>query len=35
MSEAEAMARIVEMFEAELGSPTDMGKTSERRDRGH
>jgi hypothetical protein len=35
MSEAEAMARIVEMFEAELGSPTDVGRTSERKDMGH
>jgi hypothetical protein len=35
MSEAEAMARIVEMFESELGNPTDLGKTSERKDRGH
>jgi hypothetical protein len=31
MSEAEAMARIVELFEAELGNPTDMGRTSERK----
>jgi hypothetical protein len=35
MSEAKAMARIVELFEAELGSPTDMGRTSERKDMGH
>jgi hypothetical protein len=35
MSEAEAMARIVELFEAELGSPTDMGQTSEHKERGH
>jgi hypothetical protein len=35
MSEAEAMRRITEMFDAELGNPTDLGKTSERKDRGH
>ncbi len=35
MSEAEAMARIVDMFEAELGSPTDLGRTDERGGRGH
>ncbi|MCR4282071.1 MAG: DUF5076 domain-containing protein [Bauldia sp.] len=35
MSEAEALARITDMFEAELGHPTDLGKTSERKDRGH
>ena len=35
MSEAEAMARIVDMFEAELGSPTDLGRTDEHGGRGH
>jgi hypothetical protein len=35
MSEAEALARIAELFEAELGSPTDLGRTSERKDMGH
>jgi hypothetical protein len=30
MDEAEAMERIVEMFEAELDRPTDLGQTSER-----
>jgi hypothetical protein len=29
MSEAEALARIIQMFEAELGSPTDPGTTTE------
>ena len=31
MSEGEALQRIVEMFEAELGHPTDLGTTSERK----
>jgi uncharacterized protein DUF5076 len=31
MSEEEALARIVQMFEAELGEPTDLGTTSERK----
>jgi hypothetical protein len=31
MTEAEAMARIVEVFEAELGNPTDLGRTNERK----
>jgi len=31
MSEAEALARIREMFEAELANPTDLGTTSERK----
>ncbi len=31
MSEAEAMARITDMFAAELGRPTDLGSTSERK----
>jgi len=35
MSEAEAMQRIVDMFEAELGSPTDLGETSDRKDWEH
>jgi hypothetical protein len=35
MSGAEAMRRIVEMFESELGSPTDLGRTSERKEREH
>ena len=35
MSEAEAMGRIVEMFESELGTPTDLGRTGERKDREH
>jgi hypothetical protein len=35
MPEEEALAKIVEMFEAELGSPTDLGRTSERKDWGH
>jgi hypothetical protein len=35
MEEAEAMGRIVEMFEAELDRPTDLGTTSERKERGH
>jgi hypothetical protein len=29
MSEEEALARIVALFEAELGSPTDLGTTTE------
>jgi hypothetical protein len=29
MSEEEALARIVEMFESELVGPTDLGTTSE------
>ena len=29
MSEAEALARITAMFEAELGDPTDLGTTRE------
>ncbi len=31
MSEEEALARIREMFEAELANPTDLGRTSERK----
>jgi hypothetical protein len=29
MSEADALARITQMFEAELGNPTDLGTTKE------
>ncbi len=35
MSEAEAMQRIVDMFQSVLGTPTDPGQTSERNERGH
>lgn len=35
MSEDEALSRIVEMFEAELARPTDMGTTSPRSKQGH
>jgi len=35
MPEAEALAKIVEMFEAELAHATDLGKTSERKDWGN
>ncbi len=35
MDEAEAMARMVEMFQAELDCPTDLGQTSEGNERGH
>jgi hypothetical protein len=31
MSETEAMARIIAMFEAELGAPTDLGTTEEQK----
>ena len=34
-SEEEAMARIVEMFEAELSRPTDMGTTTPRSRKEH
>ena len=34
-SEDEALQRIVEMFEAELARPTDMGSTSPRSKQGH
>jgi hypothetical protein len=35
MPEAEALARIVEMFESELSNATDLGTTGERSDRNH
>ena len=35
MDEAEALAAIVEMFEAELSDPTDIGTTVAREKRGH
>ena len=34
-TEDEALARIVEMFEAEIARPTDMGDTSLRSQQGH
>jgi F0F1-type ATP synthase membrane subunit b/b' len=34
-SEEEALARIVEMFEAEIARPTDMGTTTPRSQQGH
>jgi hypothetical protein len=34
-SEEEALARISEMFQAELARPTDQGRTSERNKQGH
>jgi hypothetical protein len=34
-TEDEALARIVEMFEAELARPTDTGKTTRRSQQGH
>src|SRR5256884_7342953 len=34
-TEDEALARIVEMFEAEINRPTDMGSTSLRSQQGH
>jgi hypothetical protein len=34
-SEEEALQRIVEMFEAELSRPTDMGTTTSRTQKGH
>jgi hypothetical protein len=34
-SEEEALQRIVEMFEAELSRPTDMGTTTPRTQKGH
>ena len=34
-SEAEAFARILDMFEAEIANPTDLGRTDERKTRGH
>jgi hypothetical protein len=35
MSEAEALATITDMFTAELSRPTDLGQTSERKQRGN
>ncbi|SRR5216684_1021115 len=34
-TEDEAMARIVDMFEAEIARPTDMGTTAQRSKQGH
>jgi Domain of unknown function (DUF5076) len=34
-TEEEALARIVEMFEAEIARPTDMGSTTPRSQQGH
>ena len=34
-TEAEALARIVEMFEAEIARPTDVGTTAPRSQQGH
>ena len=34
-TEDEALARIVEMFEAEINRPTDMGSTTPRSQQGH
>ena len=34
-TEDEALARIVEMFEAEIARPTDVGKTTPRSQQGH
>src|SRR5689334_8076220 len=34
-TEEDALARIVEMFEAELARPTDMGSTTPRSQQGH
>ena len=34
-TEQEALARIVEMFEAEIARPTDLGSTSPRSQQGH
>lgn len=35
MTEAEALARIVEMFDSELAHATDVGRTAERKDWGN
>ncbi len=35
MSEADALASITEMFTSELSHVTDIGTTTERKDRGH
>jgi hypothetical protein len=34
-TEAEAIERIYDMFQAELSNPTDLGTTSERKKQGH
>ena len=34
-TEDEALARVVEMFEAEIARPTDMGHTTPRSQQGH
>ena len=34
-TEDEALARIVDMFEAEIARPTDMGSTMPREQQGH
>jgi hypothetical protein len=34
-TEDEALSRIVDMFEAEIARPTDMGTTSPRSQQGH
>jgi len=34
-SEDEALRRIIDMFEAELARPTDMGNTARRSEQGH
>lgn len=34
-TEDEALARVVEMFEAEIARPTDMGHTTSRSQQGH
>ena len=34
-NEEEALARILDMFEAEIARPTDMGKTTPRSQQGH
>jgi hypothetical protein len=35
MSEEEALAQILDMFEAEIARPTDMGSTTPRSQQGH
>jgi len=34
-SEEEALRRIIDMFEAEIARPTDMGRTAPRSEQGH
>jgi hypothetical protein len=34
-SEDEAMRRIIDMFDAEIARPTDMGRTAPRSEQGH